>query len=333
LAKITILGAGGFGLALAVLFGGEGHDITVWSPIESELREIAETRENKAKLPGIKIPEYVKLTGDIAAVTGADIVISGVPTFAFRSTIEAAKPFFGQNTILVNTSKGLEGGTLMRLSEIVADTLQGVPFVVLSGPSHAEEVALRVPTAVVAASLDKNAADYIQKELTNEVFRVYYSNDVIGCELGGALKNVIALAAGICDGLGAGDNTKAALMTRGITEIARLGVSLGAKESTFAGLTGIGDLIVTCTSMHSRNRRAGILIGKGIPPEDAVKQIGTVEGYACTSAAYELSKRAGISMPITEQCNNILHKGITPAEAVKLLMGRPTKQEKEEIWV
>jgi glycerol-3-phosphate dehydrogenase (NAD(P)+) len=333
LAEITILGAGGFGLALAVLFSGEGHKITVWSPIESELNEIAKTRENKTKLPGIKIPESIKLTGDISAVSGADIVISGVPTFAFRNTIEAAKPFIKGDTVLVNTSKGLEGGTLLRLSEIVAETLPNVPFVVLSGPSHAEEVALRVPTAVVAASSDKNAADYIQKELTNEVFRVYYSNDVIGCELGGALKNVIALAAGICDGLGAGDNTKAALMTRGITEIARLGVSLGALESTFAGLTGIGDLIVTCTSMHSRNRRAGILIGRGTPPEDAVKQIGTVEGYACTSAAYELSKRAGISMPITEQCNNILYGGITPAEAVKLLMGRPTKRETEEIWV
>jgi glycerol-3-phosphate dehydrogenase (NAD(P)+) len=333
LAKITILGAGGFGLALAVLFDSEGHDITVWSPIESELREIEKTHQNKTKLPGINIPERIKLTGDIAAVTGADIVISGVPTLHFRSTLEAAKPFFGGKTVLVNTSKGLEGGSLLRLSEIVAETLQGVPFVVLSGPSHAEEVALRVPTAVVAASLDKSAADYIQKELTNEVFRVYYSNDVIGCELGGALKNVIALAAGICDGLGAGDNTKAALMTRGITEIARLGVALGANESTFAGLTGIGDLIVTCTSMHSRNRRAGILIGKGVKPEDAVKQIGTVEGYACTSAAYELSKRAGISMPITEECNNILYKGVTPLEAIKSLMGRPTKREKEEIWV
>jgi glycerol-3-phosphate dehydrogenase (NAD(P)+) len=333
LSKITILGAGGFGLALAVLFGAEGHDITVWSPIESELKEIRETRENKTKLPGIKITESINLTGDIASVSGADIVISGVPTFAFRQTIEAAKPFIGGNTVLVNTSKGLEGGTLLRISQIVAEIMPNVPFAVLSGPSHAEEVALRVPTAVVAASLDKNIADYIQKELTNEVFRIYYSSDVIGCELGGALKNDIALSAGICDGLGAGDNTKAALMTRAITEIARLGVALGAMESTFAGLTGIGDLIVTCTSMHSRNRRAGILIGKGVKPEDAVKQIGTVEGYACTSAAYELSKRTGISMPITEQCNNILYNAITPAEAVKLLMGRPTKQEKEEIWV
>jgi glycerol-3-phosphate dehydrogenase (NAD(P)+) len=328
-----ILGAGGFGLALAVLFNAEGHEITVWSPIEAELREIEKTRENKQKLPDIKIPESVKLTGDISAVSCADIVISGVPTFAFRGTLKNAKPHIKSGTVLVNTSKGLESGTLLRMSEIAAEILPETPFTVLSGPSHAEEVALRVPTAVVAASADKNVADYIQKELSNEVFRVYYSKDITGCELGGALKNVIALSAGICDGLGAGDNTKAALMTRGITEIARLGVSLGAMESTFAGLTGIGDLIVTCTSMHSRNRRAGILIGKGTKPEDAVKKIGTVEGYACAQAAYQLSKQRGISMPITEQCYNILHGGITPLEAIKSLMGRPAKPETEETWV
>jgi glycerol-3-phosphate dehydrogenase (NAD(P)+) len=332
-AKITILGAGGFGLALSVLFSGEGHEITVWTPIDEEVSEIKETRENKRKLPNIKIPEAVELTGDISCVSGADIVVSGVPTFALRSAIELAKPHFSKNAVFVNTSKGLESCSLKRMSEIVGEILPKTPFVVLSGPSHAEEVALRVPTAVVAASDEKYAADLIQKELTNDYFRIYHSSDVIGCELGGALKNVIALSAGICDGLGAGDNTKAALMTRGITEIARLGVSLGALESTFAGLTGIGDLIVTCTSMHSRNRRAGILIGKGTKPEEAVNRIGTVEGYACTSAAYELAKRTGISMPITDQCYNILYSGITPAEAVKNLMGRPTKQEKEEIWV
>jgi glycerol-3-phosphate dehydrogenase (NAD(P)+) len=332
-AKITILGAGGFGLALAVLFSSEKHEVNVWTPIEEELREIEETRENKRKLPNIKIPEAVKLSGDISIVADADIVISGVPTFAFRSALEQAKPFISEKTVLVNTSKGLESGSLKRMSEIAAETLPKTPFVVLSGPSHAEEVALGVPTAVVAASAQKSAADYIQKELTNCYFRIYYSADVIGCELGGALKNVIALAAGICDGLGSGDNTKAALMTRGITEIARLGVSLGALESTFAGLSGIGDLIVTCTSMHSRNRRAGILIGKGTDPEEAVRRIGTVEGYACTSAAYELAKRKGISMPITEQCYNILYSGIKPSDAIKNLMGRPTKQEKEEIWV
>jgi glycerol-3-phosphate dehydrogenase (NAD(P)+) len=333
MAKITILGAGGFGLALAVLFSGEGHEITVWTPIDEEITEINKTRENKRKLPNIKIPESVKLTGDISVVNGADIVVSGVPTFALRSTLMFAKPYFNENSVFVNTSKGLESGSLKRMSEIAAEIIPNIPFVVLSGPSHAEEVALCVPTAVVAASENKNAADYIQKELTNVYFRVYYSADVIGCELGGALKNVIALSAGICDGLDSGDNTKAALMTRGITEIARLGVSLGALESTFAGLTGIGDLIVTCTSMHSRNRRAGILIGKGTNPEEAVRQIGTVEGYACTSAAYELSKKMGISMPITEQCFNILYNGIKPADAIKNLMVRPTKQEKEEIWV
>jgi glycerol-3-phosphate dehydrogenase (NAD(P)+) len=333
LAKITVLGAGGFGLALAVLFSAEGHSITVWSPIESEIAEIELTRENKQKLPGIKIPQSVKLTNDIAAVSDADIIISGVPTFAFRSSLEKAKPFIKSGTVLVNTSKGLESGTLLRMSEIAAEILPDTAFAVLSGPSHAEEVALRVPTAVVAAAADKNTADYIQKELSNEVFRVYYSNDITGCELGGALKNVIALAAGICDGLGAGDNTKAALMTRGITEIARLGVSLGAMESTFAGLSGIGDLIVTCTSMHSRNRRAGILIGKGTDPQKAVLEIGTVEGYACTQAAYQLSQKSGISMPITEQCYRILYSGVSPSEAVKYLMGRPAKPETEETWV
>jgi glycerol-3-phosphate dehydrogenase (NAD(P)+) len=333
LASITILGAGGFGLALAVLFESEGHNVTVWSPLESEINELRDTRENKRKLPGIKVPESVKITGGIAASANADIVIMGVPTFAVRETLKAAKPYISDKTVLVNTSKGLESESLKRMSEIAAEILPATPFVVLSGPSHAEEVAKFVPTALVAASSDKNAARFIQNELTNDFFRIYYSEDVIGCELGGALKNVIALSAGICDGLGVGDNTKAALMTRGITEIARLGVSLGADESTFAGLTGIGDLIVTCTSMHSRNRRAGILIGKGTKPDAAVDEIGTVEGYACTSAAYELSKRVGISMPITEQLNSILYNGISPADALKSLMGRPTKREKEEIWV
>jgi glycerol-3-phosphate dehydrogenase (NAD(P)+) len=333
LAAITILGAGGFGLALAVLFDSQGHKIKVWSPIEAEINEIAATRENKRKLPGIKIPESINITCDISAVENAEVVITGVPTFAVRDTLKKAKPFFGEKTVLVNTSKGLESGSLKRMSEIAEEIIPATPFVVLSGPSHAEEVAKNVPTAVVAASQNKDAARFIQNVLTNDYFRIYYSDDVIGCELGGALKNVIALSSGICDGLGVGDNTKAALMTRGITEIARLGVSLGADESTFAGLTGIGDLIVTCTSMHSRNRRAGILIGQGVKPEEAVEKIGTVEGFSCAQAAYELSKRVGINMPITEQCYNILSGGVSPAESLKALMGRPTKREKEEIWV
>ncbi len=333
MAKFTILGMGGFGLALAVMLNNFGHDVTVWSAFKQEIDDIRRDGENKQKLPGIKISEEINLTDDLNAVSNSEIVIFGVPTKFVRKVAKQISAYLSPETIIVNTSKGLEEESLKRMSEVIEEELPKNPIVVLTGPSHAEEVALGIPTTVVVASKNMQYADYIQSIMSNNTFRIYINDDVIGCELGGSFKNIIALCAGICDGMGLGDNTKAALMTRGITEIARLGVALGAKDETFAGLTGIGDLIVTCTSMHSRNRRAGILIGQGVSPVEAVERIGTVEGYICTKTAYALAQKVGIDMPITEQCNNVLFNGLKVKNALSNLMGRPKRHETETIWV
>lgn len=334
MADFTILGMGGFGLSLAVMLNNFGHNVTVWSAFEQEVEDIRRDGENKQKLPGVRISDEIRLTNDISLVNGADIVIFGIPTRKLREVAQKAAPHMSVNTVAVNTGKGLEDDTLKRMSEVLEEELPAnQPIVVLSGPSHAEEVALGMPTTVVAASKDSKYSDYIQSVMSNNTFRIYINNDLVGCELGGSLKNVIALCAGICDGMGFGDNTKAALMTRGITEIARLGVALGGKTDTFAGLTGIGDLIVTCTSMHSRNRRAGILIGQGVTPQEAVDKVGTVEGYICTKAAYNLARKVGIDMPITEQCYRVLFEGLSAKAAVNNLMGRPKRHEAETVWV
>lgn len=333
MAKFTILGMGGFGLALAVMLNNFGHDVTVWSAFKQEIEDIRRDGENKQKLPGIKISEEIILTDDLSLASNSEIVVFGVPTKFVRSVAKQISGYISKKTIIVNTSKGLEEESLKRMSEVLEEELPENPVVVLTGPSHAEEVALGVPTTVVVASKDMQYADYIQSIMSNNTFRIYINDDVIGCELGGSFKNIIALCAGICDGMGLGDNTKAALMTRGITEIARLGVALGAKDETFAGLTGIGDLIVTCTSMHSRNRRAGILIGQGVSPVEAVERVGTVEGYICTKTAYALAQKVGIDMPITEQCNNVLFNGLNVRNALSNLMGRPKRHETETIWV
>lgn len=333
MAKFTILGMGGFGLSLAVMLNNFGHDVTVWSAFQQEIDDIKRDGENKQKLPGVKISDEVILTDDISAVKDAEIVIFGIPTRKVREVAKKAAPYISPETVIVNTGKGLEESSLKRMSEVIGEEIPQSPIVVLSGPSHAEEVALGIPTTVVAASKDQKYADYIQSVMSNNTFRIYINSDIVGCELGGSLKNIIALCAGICDGMGLGDNTKAALMTRGITEIARLGVALGGKSETFAGLTGIGDLIVTCTSMHSRNRRAGILIGQGTAPEEAIDQVGTVEGYLCTKAAYELAKKVGVDMPITEQCYEVLFNGLSAKSALTNLMGRPKRHETETIWV
>ncbi len=333
MAKFTILGMGGFGLALAVMLNNFGHDVTVWSAFKQEIDDIRRDGENKQKLPGIKISEEITLTDDISSACNTDIVIFGVPTKFVRSVAKQISAYLPKETVIVNTSKGLEEDTLKRMSEVLEEELPNNPIVVLTGPSHAEEVALGIPTTVVVTSKDMQYADYIQSIMSNNTFRIYINDDVVGCELGGSFKNIIALCAGICDGMGLGDNTKAALMTRGITEIARLGVALGAKDETFAGLTGIGDLIVTCTSMHSRNRRAGILIGQGVAPAEAVERVGTVEGYICTKTAYALAQKVGIDMPITEQCNNVLFNGLNVKSALSNLMGRPKRHETETVWV
>ncbi len=333
MAKFTVLGMGGFGLALAVMLDNNGHSVNVWSAFESEIEDIKRDGENKKKLPGVKIKDSITLTSDISNVSDSDVVIFGVPTGFVRSVAKQAAPFITENTVILNTSKGLEDKTFKRMSEVLHEELPNSPIVILTGPSHAEEVGIGMPTTVVVASDNSKYSDYIQSIMSNIALRIYINDDVVGSELGGSLKNIIALCAGICDGMGFGDNTKAALMTRGITEIARLGVKMGGKRDTFAGLSGIGDLIVTCTSMHSRNRRAGILIGQGVSPDEAVKQIGTVEGYTCTKVAYELSRSVGVVMPITEQCYNVLFNGLDPKTALRNLMGRPKGHETEQIWV
>lgn len=330
MAKITILGSGGFGIGLAVMFDRNGHDVTVWSAFENEIEDIRRDGEHKIKLPGVKIPETVKLTADMGCISGCEIVLFGIPSPFIRDVAHKASEYITKDMIVVNTGKGLENGSLKLISDVLAEEIPHAPIVILSGPSHAEEVAIGVPTTIVAASENTQAAAFIQDTLSSNVFRIYINEDVVGCELGGALKNIIALCAGICDGLGYGDNTKAALMTRGINEISRLGVAMGASFSTFAGLTGIGDLIVTCTSMHSRNRRAGILIGQGVAPDEAVKIVGTVEGYNCCKVAIELARKVGVSMPITEQLNDVLFNKKNVRDALGSLMTRPKKSELEQ---
>ncbi len=324
MANIVILGSGGFGLSIAVMAEHCGkHNITVWSKFQSEIDLIRAHGEHIQKLPGVPISEKIIMTNDISCVKDCDMLIFGIPSSFVRSVAKEAAPYVSKDTVIVNTGKGLEEGSLKTLSEVITEEINTDKLVVMSGPSHAEEVARCIPTTIVAASDNHNAAEYVQKELGNSYFRIYLNDDVKGCEIGGALKNIIALCVGICDGLGYGDNTKAALMTRGIHEIARLGKAAGADTLTFSGLTGLGDLIVTCTSMHSRNRRAGILIGQGISPEEAVERVGTVEGYFCCKAAYDLSRRLGVEMPITEQLNNVLFNGGDVRLALGVLMNRP----------
>ena len=324
MANIVILGSGGFGLSIAVMAEHCGkHNITVWSKFQSEIDLIRAHGEHIQKLPGVPISEKIIMTNDISCVKDCDMLIFGIPSSFVRSVAKEAAPYVSNDTVIVNTGKGLEEGSLKTLSEVITEEINTDRLVVMSGPSHAEEVARCIPTTIVAASYNHKAAEYVQKELGNSYFRIYLNDDVKGCEIGGALKNIIALCVGICDGLGYGDNTKAALMTRGIHEIARLGKAAGADTLTFSGLTGLGDLIVTCTSMHSRNRRAGILIGQGISPEEAVERVGTVDGYFCCKAAYDLSRRLGVEMPITEQLNNVLFNGGDVRLALGVLMNRP----------
>ncbi|MCM1578018.1 MAG: NAD(P)-dependent glycerol-3-phosphate dehydrogenase [Ruminococcus sp.] len=323
--KIAILGAGAFGLSLAVMLDGLGHKVTVRS---RHCGELLRERENRRKLPGVKIAKGIEITEDISCVEGKEFVIAAVPTGQVRSVMREAAPYIGEGAAVANTGKGLEADSYKRMSEVVREET-GKPCVVLTGPSHAEEVAIGMPTTIVAACEDKRQAEFAQSVMSGGMFRVYLNDDVIGCEIAGALKNVIALCAGICDGMKLGDNTKAALMTRGVWEMSRLGAAMGGKMETFAGLAGVGDMIVTCTSIHSRNRRAGILIGEGLSPEEAVKLVGTVEGYFCTKAAYELSRKFGICLPITEQCYGVLYEGASPRDAIGSLMGRPSRRESE----
>lgn len=331
--KIGVLGAGSWGIALTELLSGNGHKVTVWSIDEAEIAMLREHREHKTKLPGVILKEDVLYTTKVEeAVLDAEMLVMVVPSPFIRSTAKTIAPFVKENQLIVNVSKGIEEDTLMTLTDIISEEVPLARVAVLSGPSHAEEVGKHIPTTVVAGSTDKEIASLIQDTFMSDYFRVYTSPDVIGIELGGALKNVIALAAGIADGLGCGDNTKAALITRGITEITRLGVAMGGKIETFAGLSGIGDLIVTCASKHSRNRNAGYLIGQGKTYKEAMEEVKmVVEGVYSAKAARALSKKYGIDMPIVECVNKMLFEDLTATEAMKILLGRDKTKEAESL--
>lgn len=328
--KVAILGAGSWGTGLSTLLAKKGCTVSIWDRNKDRLSEIASLRENKRYLPGVSIPENVNVSGNITeCISNAQVIVMGVPSHAVREVCGYIKNDVKKDQIILNIAKGIENGTYMRMSEVIESVIPGMNVCVLSGPSHAEEVARDIPTAVVASSRTRKTADYIQDMFMTPKFRVYTNPDIIGVELGGALKNIIALAAGISDGLGYGDNTKAMLMTRGISEITRLGVAMGADSFTFSGLSGIGDLIVTCTSMHSRNRRAGILIGQGKTVDEAQAEVKmVVEGVKTTIAAYELSQKHEVEMPITKVLYQVLFKSKNPQYAVSELM---TRQKTEEI--
>lgn len=327
---IGVIGAGSWGTALAITLAAKGHQVKICDINQEHLAEMTEHRENVRYLPGIKFPQNLAVvTSTEEALRGADVALFSAPAQHFRSAFEKAIPYIGDDMVVVNVAKGIEQGTLMRMSEIAYILKPDVKYVVLSGPSHAEEVGRALPTTVAVASKDMELAEYVQDIFMTDRFRVYTNDDVCGVELGGSLKNIIALGAGISDGIGFGDNAKAALMTRGITEMCRLGVKLGADIATFSGLTGIGDLIVTCTSMHSRNRRCGIMIGEGVKPSEAVEKVGmVVEGMFTAEAAFELAQKVGVEMPITSCIYHCIKEEISAAEAVDLLMGREKKNEK-----
>ena len=329
MANIGIIGAGSWGTALAWLLSNNGSRVTVWSVIEEEIQMLKEGREQKDKLPGVILPADMEFTTDLAsAVDGKDMLVLAVPSPYTRSTAAKMAPYVKSGQKIISVAKGIEESTLMTLSEIIEEEIPQAETAVLSGPSHAEDVGKGIPTTIVVGAKNRQTAEFLQNLFMSPVFRVYISSDVMGIEIGAALKNVVALAAGMADGLGYGDNTKAALITRGIAEIARLGISMGGRIETFYGLTGIGDLIVTCASMHSRNRRAGILIGKGASMEEAMKEVKmVVEGVYSAKAGYALSQKYGVSMPIVEQVNRILFEGMPASDAVKELMLRDKKVE------
>lgn len=329
MAKIGMIGAGSWGIALTWLLTNNGHQVTVWSALEDEIKMLCEKREHTSKLPGVLLPESVSFTTELEkAAAGMELLVLAVPSPFVRSTAHQLKDIAEEGQIIVNVAKGIEEKTLMTLSEVIEEEIPQAQVAVLSGPSHAEEVGKGVPTTIVAGAKTKKAAEKIQNIFMSPVFRVYTSPDVLGIELGAALKNVVALAAGIADGLGYGDNTKAALITRGITEISRLGMAMGGRRETFFGLSGIGDLIVTCASMHSRNRRAGILIGQGHTMEEAMEEVKmVVEGVYSARAAVGLAEKYHVSLPIIEQVNQVLFYGKPAADAVGELMLRDKKIE------
>lgn len=328
--NITLLGGGSWGTALSKLLSENGHNVTVWLRNEAQVRELTVNRVNERYLPKVRIPENIVFTSDInEAVKEAEILLLVIPTQMVRGVLRQIKDEYKDGKVIINASKGIEIGTMNLVSGIVKEETKNCTFAVLSGPSHAEEVGLSMPTAITIACENKDVAEEIQDMFMSSYFRVYTNDDVIGAELGGSLKNIIALGAGISDGVGYGDNAKAALMNRGIVEIARLGIAMGADAHTFYGLSGIGDLIVTCTSKHSRNWNAGYLIGQGLSKDEAIKKIGMiVEGIPTTYAAYELSKKINVDMPIVDAMYDILENDADVKETVNKLMLRDKKEEK-----
>ncbi len=332
--KVTVMGSGAWGTALALLLIENGHEVTMWSYRQEQVDALRQTGENP-RLPGIPLPTSLALTTTLDSIPASQMVLLATPSYATRTTARMLAELVTPGTVVVSVSKGLERGTSLRLSQVIAEELgERCPIVILSGPSHAEEVGRRIPTAVVTASVDQAAAELAQDAFMNERFRVYSSPDIVGVEISAAMKNVIALCAGVCHGMQAGDNTVAMLMTRGLTEIARLGEKLGGRKETFAGLAGMGDLIVTCTSLHSRNNRCGMLIGQGVPVQEAIHQIGAVvEGYYAAASCKEMADKLGVEMPITQGCYRVLYEGASPQDVVVELMGRSRKAEIEESWI
>lgn len=326
MAKITVLGAGGWGMALALVANSKNHTVNIWSPFEEEVANLLEKRTNERLLKGVYLNEEIGVTTDINIASGSDITIIAVPSVAVKSACEALAKVDGTG-ITVNVAKGFENGSGRLLSDVITESLPERELVVLSGPSHAEEVALSLPTTVTAASNNYESALKVQALLSTENFRIYTNSDVTGVELGGALKNVIAVCSGICAGLGLGDNTRAAMMTRGLSEMTRLGTVMGASERTFLGLSGIGDLIVTCLSDHSRNNRFGKLVGGGMDVKEALDTVGTVEGYYAAQHAHNLAKKFSIELPIIEKCYEILYKDKSAKDAINMLLSRPLRTE------
>ena len=329
MAKISVLGAGSWGTALSILLSNNGHEVRLWSRFQEEVDALRETRELTSKLPGVHIPEDIDITADLKdCIETAEVLVLAVPSPYIRSTSKLMAPDVKKGQIIVNVAKGIEENTLMTMTDIISEEIPAAAVYVLSGPSHAEEVGRGIPTTCVISGPERETAEYLQGIFMSPVFRVYTTPDMLGVELGGSLKNVIALAAGTADGLGYGDNTKAALITRGIAEIARLGTKMGARMETFGGLTGIGDLIVTCASVHSRNRKAGVLIGEGMTMEEAMAEVKmVVEGVYSAKAARELAEKYEVSMPIVEKVNQVLFEGKPAKDAVSELMMRDGRSE------
>lgn len=333
--KAVVLGSGGWGTALALVLCDNGHDVTLWSHDSAKAEEMTKTRENPL-LKGVCLPDSLRITGDLACLEGADMVVCASPSFAVRETGKKAAPYLRPDSILVTVSKGIERDTNLRMSQVLQEVTGNICKVVsLSGPSHAEEVSIRMPTGCVSACPDRMAARFVQDAFMNDYFRVYTSYDIIGVELAAALKNVVALSCGICSGLGFQDNTKALLMTRAMAELTRLGEQLGGTRRTFGGLAGMGDLIVTCTSMHSRNNRAGILIGQGKTVEEAMKEVGAVvEGYYAAESIHQLAEREHVDMPICRCAYEVLYHGKNVRDVVTELMTRAKKDELlETTWM